>query len=145
MVLLLLTSRDRARCYDSETTLEMIRREPSIQSVELLFRISSADWCWIVLAISTVWAAEALNTTFEFLADAASPEFHPLVRDAKDVAVGPVLLTVAGAVRPAQRPHLGKSEMFDQAAKFRKSSARFPADRSGKTCRHMLQPLARLE
>ncbi len=97
------------------------------------------------MAISTVWAAEALNTTFEFLADAASPEFHPLERDAKDVAAGAVLLTVAGAVRPAQRPHLGKSEMFDQAAKFRKSSARFPADRSGKTCRHMFQPLAWLE
>jgi diacylglycerol kinase (ATP) len=62
-----------------------------------LFRISSADWCWIVLAISTVWTAEALNTAFEFLADAASPEFHPLVRDAKDVAAGAVLLTAVGA------------------------------------------------
>jgi diacylglycerol kinase (ATP) len=62
-----------------------------------LFRISSADWCWIVLAISAVWTAEALNTAFEFLADAASPEFHPLVRDAKNVAAGAVLLTAVGA------------------------------------------------
>jgi diacylglycerol kinase (ATP) len=62
-----------------------------------LFRISSPDWCWIVLAISIVWTAEALNTAFEFLADAASPEFHPLVRDAKDVAAGAVLLTAIGA------------------------------------------------
>jgi diacylglycerol kinase (ATP) len=53
-----------------------------------LFRLSAADWCWVVVAISIVWTAEALNTTFEFLADAASPEFHPLVRDAKDVAAG---------------------------------------------------------
>jgi diacylglycerol kinase (ATP) len=51
-----------------------------------LLRVSAADWCWIILAISIVWTAEALNTAFEFLADAASPEFHPLVRDAKDVA-----------------------------------------------------------
>ena len=29
-----------------------------------------------ILAISIVWTAEALNTAFEFLADAASPEFH---------------------------------------------------------------------
>jgi diacylglycerol kinase (ATP) len=63
-----------------------------------LFRVSSADWCWIILAISIVWTAEALNTAFEFLADAASPEFHPLVRDAKDVAAGAVLITAFAAV-----------------------------------------------
>lgn len=62
-----------------------------------LFHVSTADWCWIVLAISTVWTAEALNTAFEFLADAASPEFHPLVRDAKDVAAGAVLVTAIAA------------------------------------------------
>jgi diacylglycerol kinase (ATP) len=59
--------------------------------------LSRADWCWVVLAISIVWTAEALNTAFEFLADAASPEFHPLVRDAKDVAAGAVLITAVAA------------------------------------------------
>ena len=63
----------------------------------LLFRISTGDWCWIILAISIVWTAEALNTAFEFLADAASPAFHPLVRDAKDVAAGAVLITALAA------------------------------------------------
>jgi len=64
-----------------------------------VLRISAADWCWIILAISIVWTAEALNTAFEFLADAAaSPDFHPLVRDAKDVAAGAVLLTATAAV-----------------------------------------------
>ena len=63
-----------------------------------LFRISGADWCWIILAISMVWTAEALNTAFEFLADAASPEFHPLGRNAKDVASGAVLITAIAAV-----------------------------------------------
>lgn len=62
-----------------------------------LFRVSAADWCWIIVAISIVWTAEALNTAFEFLADAASPEFHPLVRDAKDVAAGAVLVTAIAA------------------------------------------------
>ena len=60
-------------------------------------RISAADWCWIILATSIVWTAEALNTAFEFLADAASPGFHPLIRDAKDVAAGAVLLTAIAA------------------------------------------------
>jgi diacylglycerol kinase (ATP) len=62
------------------------------------FRISGADWCWVILAISMVWTAEALNTAFEFLADAASPEFHPLVRNAKDVAAGDVLIAAIAAV-----------------------------------------------
>lgn len=63
----------------------------------LTCQLSRGEWCWIVLAISTVWTAEALNTAFEFLADAASPSFHPIVRDAKDVAAGAVLLTAIGA------------------------------------------------
>lgn len=66
-------------------------------AMAFLLRISLTDWCWIIVAISIVWTAEALNTAFEFLADAASPEFHPLVRDAKDVAAGAVLITAAAA------------------------------------------------
>ena len=59
----------------------------------ILFPSLAPEWCWIVLAVSIVWTAEALNTAFEFLADAASPNFHPVVRDAKDVAAGAVLIT----------------------------------------------------
>jgi diacylglycerol kinase (ATP) len=69
----------------------------AVLTTAFLLRVSAADWCWIILAISIVWTAEALNTAFEFLADAASPEFHPLVRDAKDVAAGAVLLTAIAA------------------------------------------------
>jgi diacylglycerol kinase (ATP) len=64
----------------------------------LLLGLSTADWCWIVLAIMSVWTAEALNTAFEFLADVASPEFHPLVKHAKDVAAGAVLIAAFGAL-----------------------------------------------
>src|ERR1044072_5354830 len=68
-----------------------------VLTAAFVLRVSAADWCWIILAISIVWSAEALNTAFEFLADVASPEFHPLVRDAKDVAAGAVLITAIGA------------------------------------------------
>ena len=64
----------------------------------LCFRISRIEWCLVVLAMMAVWAAEALNTAFEFLADATTPEFHPLVMQAKDVAAGAVLLAAIGAV-----------------------------------------------
>ena len=60
--------------------------------------ISSAEWWWLVLAIMAVWMAEALNTAIEFLADVASPEFHPLVKKAKDVAAGAVLISAIGAL-----------------------------------------------
>src|SRR5436853_5919769 len=63
----------------------------------LFFHLFRDEWCWIVLAIVIVWTAEALNTAFEFLADATSPSFHPVVRDAKDVAAGAVLVTAIAA------------------------------------------------
>lgn len=56
-----------------------------------------AEWCWIVLAIIAVWTAEALNTAFEFLADVTSPDFHPVVKKAKDVAAGAVLISAIGS------------------------------------------------
>jgi diacylglycerol kinase (ATP) len=61
------------------------------------FQITRPEWCVLVLAIMAVWAAEALNTALEFLCDVASPEFHPLVEKAKDVAAGAVLLSAIGA------------------------------------------------
>lgn len=64
----------------------------------LALRLSIAEWCWIVLAIAAVWTAEALNTAFEFLTDVASPTFHPIAGQAKDVAAGAVLLTAVAAI-----------------------------------------------
>jgi diacylglycerol kinase (ATP) len=63
----------------------------------LLIGISRLEWFAIVVAIVMVWMAEALNTAFEFLCDVASPEFHPLIQKAKDVAAAAVLLSAAGA------------------------------------------------
>jgi diacylglycerol kinase (ATP) len=62
------------------------------------FGVSTSEWCWLVLAITAVWTAEAFNTAFEFLADVASPKFHPLVKNAKDVAAGAVLISAIGSV-----------------------------------------------
>lgn len=62
------------------------------------FHLSPMEWCWLVIAIMSVWTAEALNTALEFLADVASPEFHPLAKKAKDVAAGAVLISATGSV-----------------------------------------------
>jgi diacylglycerol kinase len=62
------------------------------------FRLTKAEWCWIILAVISVWTAEALNTAFEFLTDVASPEFHPVAAKVKDVAAGAVLIAAVGSV-----------------------------------------------
>jgi len=61
------------------------------------FGLSRIEWCLVALAIMAVWTAEALNTAFEFLADATNPEFHPLVKKSKDVAAAGVLISALGA------------------------------------------------
>jgi len=59
--------------------------------------VGAADWRWLIAAITMVWVAEALNTALERLCDAALPEPHRLIRDAKDIAAGAVLLSAVGA------------------------------------------------
>lgn len=61
-------------------------------------RIDAGGWTAVALAIVAVWTAEALNTAFEALCDVASPDFHPLVERAKDVAAAAVLIASLGAL-----------------------------------------------
>ena len=68
-----------------------------VLAASFVLGLSRLEWGGIVIAIASVWTAEALNTAFEFLCDVASPEFHPAVKNAKDVAAGAVLITAAGA------------------------------------------------
>src|SRR3989338_6431719 len=64
----------------------------------IIVGISRLEWCLIIIAVVSVWTAEALNTALEFLCDVASPEFHPLVEHAKNVAAGAVLICAIGSV-----------------------------------------------
>ena len=61
------------------------------------FGLDRYEWVAVIVAVVAVWTAEALNTAFERLCDVASPDFHPLVEQAKDVAAGAVLITAVGA------------------------------------------------
>lgn len=63
----------------------------------LILGLTTDAWLALILAIAVVWIAEALNTAFELLCDVAQPEFHPLVKAAKDVAAGAVLLSAIAA------------------------------------------------
>jgi len=70
----------------------------SVIGFGLLFGISKSDWTLLLLVIIIVWVAEALNTAFEFLCDVTNPEFHPVVKQAKDISAGAVLIAAIGAV-----------------------------------------------
>jgi diacylglycerol kinase (ATP) len=60
--------------------------------------LSRTDWAILILAVTTVWMAEFMNTALEAIVDMASPEFHPLAKIAKDVAAAAVLLGACGSV-----------------------------------------------
>ncbi|MEQ1829680.1 MAG: diacylglycerol kinase family protein [Pirellula sp.] len=60
--------------------------------IAAFLQINAMEWCWLLASLGSIWVAEAFNTALEFLADAACPNHHPLVRDAKDVAAGAVLV-----------------------------------------------------
>ena len=89
-IILMVKSQHNAWLHATASILVML--------IAAFFRLSPAEWCWMVIAIMAVWTAEALNTALEFLADVASPEFHPLVEKAKDVAAGAVLISAGGSV-----------------------------------------------
>jgi diacylglycerol kinase len=56
------------------------------------------QWAVLVLTIGAVLIAELFNTVAEAALDAATPNYHPLVKVAKDVAAGAVLLTALFSV-----------------------------------------------
>lgn len=69
-----------------------------VATLGFVFGVSAEEWVWLTLTIVAVWSAEAMNTAFEHLCDVVSPEFHPSVKRAKDVAAGAVLIAAIGAV-----------------------------------------------
>ena len=62
-----------------------------------LLKVTTSEWCFIVIVFAMVLAAEAFNTAIEFVVDLTSPDYHPLAGKAKDVAAAAVLITAIGA------------------------------------------------
>ena len=61
-------------------------------------KLNWTQWAVLALTIGAVMIAEMFNTVAEAALDAATPYYHPLVKVAKDVAAGAVLLTALIAV-----------------------------------------------
>ncbi len=69
----------------------------AVLALSAVLPLSRSDWALLVLAIGGVWATELLNTALERLTDLASPAFHPLAGQAKDVAAAAVLVAALAA------------------------------------------------
>lgn len=54
--------------------------------------LSMIEWLIIVLVMALVIGTEMVNTAIERVVDLASPEIHPLAKEAKDIAAGAVLV-----------------------------------------------------
>jgi diacylglycerol kinase len=63
-----------------------------------LHGVSRVEWAVLLVCITMVLAAEAFNTSLEFLARAVTDEENENIRQALDVAGGAVLLTTLGAI-----------------------------------------------
>jgi len=62
------------------------------------FILTRGEWAVLLLAVSAVLFAEAMNTSLEALVDLVSPGRHPLAAKAKDVGAAAVLVCSIGAV-----------------------------------------------
>lgn len=102
-----LRSRIRSFRFAARGILAMLASEPNAKLHALAtgvvvvaglgFGIERSEWLAVVLSIGAVWTAEGFNTAFEALCDVASPDRHPQVERAKDVAAGAVLLAALAA------------------------------------------------
>lgn len=61
------------------------------------FEIDFGEWIVITITIALVLGAELMNSAIEYLCDVVSKEYHPAIRDAKDMAAGAVLILSIGA------------------------------------------------
>lgn len=64
----------------------------------LLTGLTIGEWLIIIMAITLVIGTEMINTAIETLVDLASPDIHPLAKQAKDVAAGAVLVFAIASV-----------------------------------------------
>ena len=90
---------------------QLVRQQRNAQiHVLITLIVCAASWAWglsriewliLIVTIMLVLGMEAVNTAIESVVDLASPQFHPLAKQAKDIAAGGVLLVAIGAVAVA--------------------------------------------
>jgi undecaprenol kinase len=60
--------------------------------------LSKTEWMLLVIVISGMLVLEMINTAIERVVDLVTLEYHPLAKQAKDVAAGAVLIFATAAI-----------------------------------------------
>jgi undecaprenol kinase len=56
------------------------------------FSITKTEWLFILFAIGGIFALELMNSAIERVVDLVTAEYHPLAKQAKDLAAGAVFV-----------------------------------------------------
>lgn len=56
--------------------------------------VDKAEWLWLIWSIALMWITETFNSALEKVVDLASPEYHVLAKQAKDLSAAAVLLSL---------------------------------------------------
>jgi diacylglycerol kinase (ATP) len=64
----------------------------------VILRLSPSELALLILTVGFVLVTECVNTALETLCDLVSPNFHPLVKRAKDVSAAAVLVSALASV-----------------------------------------------
>ncbi len=62
------------------------------------FHLSVTEWLVLTLTIAGVFTAELLNTAIERTVDLYGRDFHPLAKQAKDIAAGACFISALASV-----------------------------------------------
>lgn len=62
-----------------------------------VLEVSRVEWLILILCIALVFSLEAINTGLERLSDQVTTQYSPLIKDAKDLAAGAVLIAAIGS------------------------------------------------
>ena len=105
--------------YAGEGLALMLRSQPNFLvhiaaaalalTLGVVLRLNPTELALIVLTIAMVLLIECVNTALETLCDLVSPEFHPMIKRAKDISAAAVLISAIAAVGVAIllfAPHL---------------------------------------
>jgi len=65
--------------------------------VSAIVQIEPIEWCLILLCITIVLTAEAVNTAIELICDYVNPNYDNRIKKVKDIAAGAVLISSIGA------------------------------------------------
>lgn len=66
--------------------------------VGIVLNLNVGEWAVIGLTMGFVFVAEMFNTVIEAIIDLVTEEYHPLAKQAKDVAAGAVLVAAMTAI-----------------------------------------------